>query len=217
MLLCLGLEAEFVDVIYDLAQVVAALDAVLYLAKDFADLVFDGVRAGGLGFEAVQVGEELAVDEGDEVVAGQGGVVVDLPIGCLGRGPRLPAVRRVEDGGVFPAVEGGFGRLVVFEGVEVFEEEQPGGLLGVVELAGATGVFPEDVVDVFEGLFEHKIRGGLVESIREDGRLAGEFKKTSPPCLTSFPESFILFGSYQQTDENLFCKIRGGEARLVGH
>ena len=28
-------------------------------------------------------------------------------------------------------------------------------MLGVVEFAGAAGVFPEDVVDVFEGLFEH--------------------------------------------------------------
>jgi hypothetical protein len=39
VLLGLGLEAEFVDVVDDLAQVVAALDAVLYLAEDFADLV----------------------------------------------------------------------------------------------------------------------------------------------------------------------------------
>jgi hypothetical protein len=63
------------------ARGVAALDAVLYLAEDFADLVFDGVRAGGLGLEAVQVGEELAVDELDEVVAGLRGVVVDAT--CL--------------------------------------------------------------------------------------------------------------------------------------
>ena len=107
----------------------------------------------------MQVGEELAVDEGEEVVAGLGGVVVDLAVLALGRGPRFPAVGFVEEVGVFPAVEGGFGGLVVFEGVEVFQEEQPGGLLGVVEFAGAAGVFPEDVVDVFEGLFEHEVVG----------------------------------------------------------
>jgi hypothetical protein len=28
------------------------------------------------------------------------------------------------------------------------------------EFAGAVGVFPEDVVDVFEGLFEHGVLGG---------------------------------------------------------
>jgi hypothetical protein len=33
-------------------------------------------------------------------------------------------------------------------------------LLGVVEFAGAPGVFPEDVVDVFEGLFKH---GGYLQ------------------------------------------------------
>jgi len=81
VLLGLGGKAEFVDVVDDLAQVVAALDAVLYLAENFTDLVFDGVRAGGLGLEAVQVGEELAVDELDEVVAGLRGVVVDAT--CL--------------------------------------------------------------------------------------------------------------------------------------
>ena len=155
MFLGLGLEAEFVYVINDLAQVVAALDAVFDLTEDFADLVFDGVRAGGLGLEAVEVEEEPGVDELDEVVAGEGGVVVDLAVLALGRGPRFPAIGLVEDVGVVLAIEGGFSGLVVFEGVEVFQEEQPRGLLGVVEFAGAAGVFPENVVDVFESLFEH--------------------------------------------------------------
>jgi hypothetical protein len=47
VLFVLGSEAEFVDMIDDLAQVVAALDLVLDLAEDLADLVFDGVRPGG--------------------------------------------------------------------------------------------------------------------------------------------------------------------------
>ena len=38
---------------------------------------------------------------------------------------------------------------------DLFQEQQPGRLFGVVELAGASGVFPEDVVDVLEGLFKH--------------------------------------------------------------
>jgi uncharacterized protein with PhoU and TrkA domain len=59
VLLGLGAEAELVDVVDDLAQVVAALDAVFDLAEDLADLVFDGVRPGGAWLEAVQVGEEL--------------------------------------------------------------------------------------------------------------------------------------------------------------
>jgi hypothetical protein len=43
--------------------------------------------------------------------------------------------------GVFLSIEGGFCRLVGFEGVEVFQEEQPRSLLGVVEFAGAPGSF----------------------------------------------------------------------------
>ncbi len=155
MFLVLGGKAEFVDVVDDLAQVVAALDAVLDLTEDFADLVFDGVRASGLGLEAVQVGEELGVDELDKVVAGHRTVVVDLAV-LFRCGPGFPLIRSIENGAVCPAFERGFGGFVVFEGVEVFQEEQPGCLLSVVEFAPATGVFVEDIVDVFEGLFEHE-------------------------------------------------------------
>ena len=156
VLLGLRAEAQFVDVVDDLAQVVAALDLVLDLAEDLADLVFDGVRPGGLLLEAVQVGEELAVDEVAQVVAGQGLVVVDLAVLVLRRGPAFPAVRLVEDEGVFLPLQRGFVGLVLLQPVEVFQEQQPGGLLGVVELGGAAGLFPEDVVDVLEGLFKHE-------------------------------------------------------------
>ena len=45
------------------------------------------------------------------------------------------------------------GELILVESIEVFEEEEPRGLLGVVELGGAVGFFPEDIVDILEGLF----------------------------------------------------------------
>ena len=80
MLLGLGLEAEFVDVVDDLTQVVATLDAVLYLAENLADLVFDGVWAAGLLLETMEIGEELVVDEGNEVITSQRGAVVDLTV-----------------------------------------------------------------------------------------------------------------------------------------
>jgi len=53
VLLGLGAEAELVDMVDDLAHVVAALDLVLNLAEDLADLVFDGVRPGGALLEAM--------------------------------------------------------------------------------------------------------------------------------------------------------------------
>jgi hypothetical protein len=33
-------------------------------------------------------------------------------------------------------------------------------LLGVVEFTRAAGILPEDVVDIFEGLFEHRVLVG---------------------------------------------------------
>ena len=47
------------------------------------------------------------------------------------------------------------GGFVGFECIEVFQEKQLGGLLGVVQLAGTSSIFPENVVDIFEGLLEH--------------------------------------------------------------
>ena len=48
MLLVLRTEVQLIDVVDDLAQVVAALNLVLYLAEDFADFVLDSVRTAGL-------------------------------------------------------------------------------------------------------------------------------------------------------------------------
>ena len=157
MLLFLRLEAELVDVLDDVAEVVSGLDLVFDLAEDFADFVLDGVGAGGALPEAVQLGEELEVDEVAEIVADQALVVVELSGFGLGRGPGSPAVRLVEDGGVDLASQGGFGGFLLLQGVKVFQEEQPGGLLGVVEFGGAASLFTKDVIDVFEGLFEHRI------------------------------------------------------------
>jgi hypothetical protein len=49
----LGAEAQLVDLVDDLAQVVAAGNRVFDLAEGFASLVFDGIGAGRLLFEGV--------------------------------------------------------------------------------------------------------------------------------------------------------------------
>jgi hypothetical protein len=56
----------------------------------------------------------------------------------------------------FLPVQRGLVGFVLLQSVQVFQEQQPGGLFGVVEFGGATSLFPKDVVDVFEGLFEHR-------------------------------------------------------------
>jgi hypothetical protein len=155
VLVRLGAEAKLVDTVNDLAQVVAALDLVLDLPEYLGDFVFDGVGAGSAFFELLEVREELLVDEVAEVVAGEGVVVVELAGLVLRRGPGFPALRLFEDVGVFLALKLCLGGAVLFEAVEVFQEEEPGCLLGVVELGRATGFLAESVVDVSEGLLEH--------------------------------------------------------------
>ena len=155
MLLGLRTEAQFVDVVDDLAQVVTALDPVLDLAEDFPDFVLDGIRPAGLLFETVQVGKELQADELAEITAGHGLVVIELAVFPFGRGPAFPAVVFVQDETVALPLQLGFVCPILLQPIEVLEEQQPGGLLGIVQLGRAPGFFSEYVVDISKCLFEH--------------------------------------------------------------
>ena len=45
---------------------------------------------------------------------------------------------------------------VLLETIQVLEKQQPRRLLGVIQLRRASRLFPEDVIDVLEGLFKHR-------------------------------------------------------------
>ena len=64
-----------------------------------------------------------------------------LPSLLFRRGPAFPAIRLFEDEAVALAVELRFDGFVLFEGVEILQEEEPGGLLDVVQLRRAAGFF----------------------------------------------------------------------------
>jgi len=150
-------EAQFVDVVDDVAQAVAAVNLVLDLPENLADFVLDGVRPGRLLLEAVQVGEELAVHEVAQVVPGHRLVVVKLPIRSLGSRPRFPAVRLIEDVAVLLPLQLGLHGLVLLQTIEVLQEQQPRGLLRIVQFGGTTSFLPEYVVYVFERLLKHQL------------------------------------------------------------
>ena len=57
--------------------------------------------------------------------------------------------------GVFFPLQRGDRGFLALQAIEIFQEEQPGGLLGVIQLAGASGILPQDVIDVLEDLFKH--------------------------------------------------------------
>jgi len=70
------------------------------LAENFPNLALDRVRPSRALLETVQVREELAVHELEEIVARPGLVVVELDVLVLGRGPGLPLILRLKDEGV---------------------------------------------------------------------------------------------------------------------
>ena len=86
--------------------------------------------------------------------------MVNAAVGGLRGRPLRPAVGFVDQVGVRLPDELGFHRPFLLQVIEVFQEEQPGGLLGVIEL-GTTAIFlPENIVNVLEGLLERGRLGG---------------------------------------------------------
>jgi hypothetical protein len=115
MLLGLGPELKAIDDVDDVAQVVPALETVLDLDEDLADLVLDRVRTGRPLPKTAEVGKQFGVDELPEVVPSEGVVVVDLPVVALRRGPPRPSVWLGEDEAIDLAVKRGFRRLVLLK------------------------------------------------------------------------------------------------------
>jgi len=81
--------------------------------------------------------------------------VVELAVFALGCCPAFPAVGLVEYEAVFLALKRCFRCLILFKTIKIFLKKQPGSLLCIVQLGGASGLLPEDVVDILKGLFEH--------------------------------------------------------------
>ena len=59
MLLRLSAEPKFVDSFDNLAEIVAAVDLILGFAKNFTNLVFDGVWSRSPPFETLQIGKQF--------------------------------------------------------------------------------------------------------------------------------------------------------------
>jgi len=81
--------------------------------------------------------------------------MVDLAVTRFGGGPALPTVGLLQNERIRLPFQCGLCCLVLLQAVQIFQEQQPGGLFRVVQLTGATGFFAEGIVDVPEGLFKH--------------------------------------------------------------
>ena len=99
-------------------------------------------------------------------------MIIELAAGVLRCRPAVPAVALLENGRIGAALQDGHGGLVVFEPVEVLEEQQPGRLLGVVELGAAAGLLAQAIVDGAERLLKGAGRGAA------GGRGAGSVRST---------------------------------------
>ena len=87
-------------------------------------------------------------------------------IAILWCSPTVPSELLVEDWGLTAPLQQGHRRSVFLKPIEVFEEQQPGGLLGVVELGAAASFFAEAVVDGAESLLERAGRFPMAATSR---------------------------------------------------
>ena len=84
-------------------------------------------------------------------------------------------------------------RALLFQVIEIFEEEQPAGLLDVVELGGTARLFPQDVVDIPEVCSNTR-------NPRGESAPRGSRPTAQTACLLGLPQArlsaaFLLFDS----------------------
>ena len=135
------LEVEFIDLLNDAAQRVAARQLVGDLGEDDADLVFDGVVAVFV-LELREVGPQLRVDEVEEVLAHEGVGMVVVALGVAWHGPCAPAVFAVDEAVVRLTGELGLELARLLHVIEILQEQYPRALLHIVESRGASRVLP---------------------------------------------------------------------------
>jgi hypothetical protein len=125
MLFRLALEAKLVDQLQRVAKRIAALKPVFDLAENLADFIFDRVGVFGARLEVAQIGEQFAVDIGNKVRPRERLVMVESAAFVLGRRPFRPAMRRVDDVGVFCAVKLRVELPFLLQIVKIFEKQNP--------------------------------------------------------------------------------------------
>ena len=128
----LGIEGQPVDDIDHIAQDVAGAKLVTQFSEDLADLVLDRTRAFGRLPEGREIGEQIAVDEGDQVVADQGFVMIEATFGRFGRSPIAPPEVGVDQRLVALASQFRPVPALGLEVVQILQEQDPGRLFHIV-------------------------------------------------------------------------------------
>ncbi|CAK8711032.1 hypothetical protein GMJAKD_00220 [Candidatus Electrothrix aarhusensis] len=134
VLFLLGAEAELIHQIQGVPQRIAALEFITDLGKNLPDLVLNGVWRGSPLPEAPEIGKEDSVHKVDQIIPGQGRIQISASIGLFGGSPLGPAVLRLNDKTVLPSLQLARQGPFLLQIIQVFEKEEPGGLLGIVQL-----------------------------------------------------------------------------------
>jgi hypothetical protein len=90
-----------------------------------------------------------------QVIAGERLVVIELAIFAFGRRPGFPSIVFIENIAVSLALDLGLHHAILFQPIEIFQEQQPRRLLGITEFRRAAGFLVQDIVNISRGWFKH--------------------------------------------------------------
>ena len=140
----------------DLTKIVATGDTIFELREYLSDLVLDGLRVLGIMTEVLEIRKESRIHEVDEILSDKSDMMIDLPILSLRYCPSIPLELWSDEWTVFSTREDRDITTIPFEIIKILQEEDPWGLLDIVECTPTSSIFVEDIIDIFEGLFEHE-------------------------------------------------------------
>ena len=131
-----AVEVDVLELVDDLAELLAAAHVVVTAIEDFADDA--GAAVVFPECEVLETGEEVIVDEVEQGLAGH----------AFGIGGPVPPLESLGDRGIV----GGIGEFPLgFLGVVNFQEKHPGELLDALVVAADTLVFAHFILDGLDG------------------------------------------------------------------
>lgn len=139
--------------IHNLPQVIATSYFIVQLREDFANLVFNAFRVVTVQFLKIgQVGKQLLVYKPYQIGTRHFQVVAAFTGFIRWFGPGVPPVFCSQYRRIGIALQFGFIGLILLQGIQVPEKEDPGGLLYIINLRVCPRIFEKQIVYIFKSL-----------------------------------------------------------------
>jgi len=154
VLLLAGLELQAVYLLNDVPHTIPAYQFIAEFGEDETDFDLDGGVIRLSLSQVLQIREELAIDELYEVISHQGVMDVVFPGSGSRHCPGIPPVLFIQDWGIDTSTQESRHLVLLVQIIQIFQEENPGRLLHIIQFAAASFIGTQSVVYILEDLLE---------------------------------------------------------------